>query len=847
VSIRAVILGLLLGLFVSGATYINDAVIRQTFLIGNHFPVSIFGAALLLLIAINPFLGALRDKLRLGFVKGPLRPVEIGLIAAIGLAACGWPGSNFYRGFTPIVTMPQHWLKTEASWKAANVMSYVPGASAELAEGHVQDWEALIEGLRDGAEPDAAGVPATVWSRLPQRAQRTIRNTDAAFPPAADRTAILAGLNDYVIAPASEGGASTGPGGQVPLFVSPGASVGDSGVIEARSAVLAEAEALRERDPDSPHLSPLMSRARGLTERANRLALVEQWPGVLLPPPEGEGLLVLGGRADEFVIDTMLTGRSKGDWLSLGQLPWGSWWPTIRLWGGAALLLGLGSLCLALIVHPQWSKRELLTYPIVKFLDEASERQRGDWLPTVARNRLFWIGLTVPIVIHTINGLNAWFPEVPTIPLELDLSGLRTLFPNARQVWMSSAYFTPTLYLSVIAFAFFLTTSVSFSLGVSQMLWVMLGAFLIANGETLDSDFIGAKKGNMMRFGGYLGMAAIILYTGRRYYLNVAGSMVGLARAPETPGYAVWAARGLVLCCVLGAVSLTSGGLPWWASVTFVAMSVLMFLVMSRIIAETGLIFMQAWWMPVGILTALLGLEAVGPTTYIVLALASVILVGDPREALMPYLTNGLKMADRPADGATPGRATPWLAIMVVVGFLVAGGVTLYLQYNQGINAKDGWARQSLPSMPFDQLSTNVKQMASEGTLAEATAATGWERLRLIQPEPGAVPWMVVGIALVVVVAAARLRLPWWPLHPVAFLVWGSYPITNFAFAFLVGWAVKVAVLRTGGAKSYHQIKPLMIGVIGGELTIALVWMIVGAIYYAATGLEPTSYLVFPA
>jgi len=844
VSIRAVILGLLLGLFVSGATYLNDAVIRQTYLIGNHFPVSIFGIALLLLITANPMLGVLRDKLGLGWIKGPLRPVEIGLIAAIGLAACGWPGSNFYRGFTPIVTMPQHWVKTEASWKAANAMSYLPGGSAALAEGHVQDWEALIEGLRAGAQPDAPELSKTIWSRLPQRARRTIMDTDAAYPAASDRAAILSGINDYVIAPTAD--ALAGGGDRQPLYATPGASVGDSNVLEARSAVLAEAEALRAEDPDSPRLSPLQTRAAALTERANRLALVEHWAGVLLPPPEGEGLLVLGGRGDEFVIDTMLTGRSKDQQLSLGQLPWRTWWPTIRLWGGMALLLGIGSLCLALIVHPQWSKRELLTYPIVKFLDEASERQPGAWLPMVARNRLFWIGLTVPIVIHTINGLNAWFPEVPTIPLVLDLSGLKTLFPNARQIWMSNAYFQPTLYLSVIAFAFFLTTSVSFSLGVSQLLWVMLGAFLIANGQTLDSDFIGAKKGNMMRFGGYLGMAAMILYTGRRYYLNVAGGMVGLARAAQTPGYAVWAARGLAVCCILAAAVLAGGGLSWWASAAFVSMAMLMFLVMSRIIAETGLIFMQVWWMPVGILTALLGLEAVGPTTYIALALASVILVGDPREALMPYLTNGLKLADRPADGATPVRATPWLAIMIVVGFLVAGAVTLYMQYNDGINAKDGWARESLPTMPFDQLSANVKQMSSDGTLAEATAATGLQRLSLIQPEPGAVPWMLVGIVLVVAVAAARLRLPWWPLHPVAFLVWGTFPLTKFAFAFLVGWAVKVAVLRTGGARSYHQIKPLMIGAIGGELTIALAWMIVGAIYYAATGLEPTSYRVFP-
>ncbi len=839
-SIRAVILGLLLGLFVSGATYFNDAVIRQTYLIGNHFPVSVFGIALLLLIAVNPLLGVMRDKLGLSFIRGPLRPAELAIITALGLAACGWPGSNFYRGFTPIVTMPQHWLKTEASWKAANVMSYVPGGSSQLAEGFVQDWPGLIRGLRAGAEPDAGALERAVWSRLPERVKRTIAETDAAMPPGADRSAILAGLNEFVIA------AAGGAGGGEPIHALAADTPAVEAVLSERAAVLAEAEALRAQEPQAPRLTSLASESEALEELANRQALVARWPGVLLPPPVGEGLLVVGGRADEFVIDTLLTGRPKADPLGLMELPWGAWWPTLRLWGGVALLLGIGSLCLALIVHPQWSKRELLTYPIVKFLDEASEREAGAWLPRVARSKVFWIGLLVPMVIHTINGLNAWFPEVPTIPLQLDLGGLKTLFPNARQIWMSNAYFMPTLYLSVIGFAFFLSTSVSFSLGVSQLMWVMLGAFLIANGETLDSDFIGAKKGNLMRFGGYVGMTAIILYTGRRYYLNVAASMVGLTRAEETPGYAPWAARGLVLCCVLAAALLAGGGLPWWIAAAFVIMAMLLFLVMSRIIAETGLFFMQAWWMPVGILTALLGVEAIGPTTYVALALTSVILVGDPREALMPYLTNGLKLADRPADGVTPTRAVPWLAIMVVAGFLIAGGLTLYMQYNQGVNAKDAWARKNLPSMPFNQLSTNVKQMSSDGTLAEATAATGIDRLKLVRPEKGALPWLLVGIVLVVGVAAARLRLPWWPLHPVAFLVWGTYPITQFAFAFLVGWAVKVAVLRTGGVKSYHEVKPLMVGAIAGELLAALTWMIVGATYYSRYGLEPMSYRVFP-
>lgn len=847
-SIRAVILGLLLGLFVSVATYFNNAIIHQTHLIGNHFPIGVFGVVLLLLVGANPLLGLVRDYAGLGWIKGPLRPTELGLIAAIGLAACGWPGSNFYRGFTANVTMPQHWLKTNASWKASNVMAYVPGASATLGEGHVQDWQALVEGLRAGAESDADPLIGSIWASLPERAQRTIRMTDARRLPAADRQTILGAINDYVIAPEDAGEAAMAGSGslEVPLYVRPGASP-PRGLLAERSAVLDDVAALREAAPQDPMVETLEAQAQAIGERANRMVLVELWPGALMPPPEGAGLLVAGGRADAFLVDTLIGGRPENDRLALSELPWSAWWPTIRLWGGAALALGLGSLCLALIVHPQWSRRELLTYPIVKFLDEASERGAGDWLPGVARNRIFWIGLAVPVVIHLINGIHVWFPQFPEIPLTLDFGGMRELFPNARQMWMSNAYFMPTLYLSVIAFAFFLSTSVSFSLGISQLMWVMLGSAMLAGGQTFDSEVgVGVSKGNMIRFGAYLGATAIILYTGRRYYLNVAASMVGLPRDGDTPAYAPWAARGLVLCCVLAVVVLTSGGLGWWMAVLFVAIAVMLFLVMSRISAETGLIFMQAWWMPFGVLTALLGVEAIGPTTYIVLALASTTLVGDPRESLMPFLTNGLKMADHPADGATPGKAMPWLGIMIVVGFFVAGALTLYMQYNFGIDAQDSWARQALPTMPFNELANNIKQMSSDGTLADATAATGLDRLALVRPESDAVPWMLAGVVLVIAVSAARLRLPWWPLHPVAFLVWGTYPMSQFAAAFLVGWGVKTAVIRTGGVKSYHRVKPLMVGAITGELLMALGWIIVGASYYWATGLQPKVYRIFP-
>ena len=46
------------------------------------------------------------------------------------------------------------------------------------------------------------------------------------------------------------------------------------------------------------------------------------------------------------------------------------------------------------------------------------------------------------------------------------------------------------------------------------------------------------------------------------------------------------------------------------------------------------------------------------------------------------------------------------------------------------------------------------------------------------------------------------LPLPWWPPHPVVFLMWGSWTAMEVWMSFLVGWAVKTAVVRYGGSRT---------------------------------------------
>jgi hypothetical protein len=807
VTIRAVILGFCLGLAVSTLAYFNDAVIRQTFLIGNLFPVSVFGVMLVLLLALNPSLRAAGGRL-------VLRPAELAVITAIGLAACGWPGSNFFRTFTTVLAMPSHWLKTNASWQAAQVMSYVPGGSPLLAEGFVRDWTGLAREIAEGADSDRPGPAARVWELFSPEARQLMREVAAeAVAQPAEQRRMLAALNEVL--------------GR-PDFYDPGAFTGVALPRRAQQWLARAGPAeLGERD----------------RERLNRWLLQSAFPDQILPAPQASGVLLADGQAHPVAVELLIQGSATR--MALRDLPWSVWWPTLRLWGALALLMGLAAVCLALIVHPQWSKRELLPYPVARFVQEVVQPSPDGWLPQVMRSKLFWFGFAPVLVIHTINYAQVWFPNFIQVPLQFDFRPLQQLFPNASRVPMATFTFHPRFYFSVIAFAFFLSTEVSFSLGMVGFAWLAFGALLISQGIPVEYEWIGGKKVNLLLFGAYAGAALMILYVGRRHYLNVAASALGWRRHAETPAYAMWAARALAVCVVLAVAVLSAAGLDWPLSLLLVLLVLLIFVIITRINVETGAFFIQTSWMPVGVLTALFEIQAIGPTAFVVMAIATLLIVGDPREALMPFLANGLHMTSQIGD-TPPRRVAPALATMVVAGFVAALCATLYFQYNLGINQHDRWATESMPSMPFRALTTHLAELSAHDELAPATAISGWQRFAAMRPKPETLLWLGLGMTLVIACAVARLRLPWWPLHPVLFLTWSTFPMHVFSASFFVGWLIKAAVVKLAGAKSYHLLKPMMVGVIAAELLAALLWILVGALYFFVTGETPKSYRVFP-
>ena len=541
------------------------------------------------------------------------------------------------------------------------------------------------------------------------------------------------------------------------------------------------------------------------------------------------------GQDESATLTAFVQGLSEGNQhISWRQVPWQAWGRTLGFWLPIVLVLWVGLVALAVAIHPQWAHHEQLPYPIARFAD--SLMQGADSARPVLRQRLFWIGAGAVWFVYAWNYLQGWFPELVPVTLRLNFWPLAKLFPIFMQGG-GGRLLVVTLRFMPIGFAYFLAGDVSFSLGIGPYLWCWVVGIFASYGISLESgDYMSLRTASLLNFGAYLGTLLAILYCGRHYYASLLRQSVGLSgSAGQTQ---VWAIRLFMVCSAGFTALLCTAGLDWPLAAGYAFGAILIFLVMSRISAETGLFFIQVSTFPCVMLWGLLGPEALGPRAIAVLCLITVVLLLDAREALMPYMVNSIRLLE--LHQVKIGRSA-WLCLLaIVLGLAVALPVTLYFQYDRGLATVDGWS-QLATSYPFVNALAVHQELSARGKLEEAERWRGWQRLWHLQPKRAHLLGFLAGLGLVLLCAAGRVRYPGWPIHPVLFLVWGTYPAWRFAPCFLLGWLLKGLVVRYGGAQLYRRLLPLFSGLIAGEILGYLTGVVAGLAYALCTG-EPPRY-----
>ena len=562
-----------------------------------------------------------------------------------------------------------------------------------------------------------------------------------------------------------------------------------------------------------------------------------------LAPPQ---MLADPSADEDRALNGFVQGLSVGDkHISFSDIPWFAWKQTIAFWIPLLFTISVALIGLALVVHRQWSDHEQLAYPIVTFANSLLPRE-GETQSSIFRNRLFWIAVTAVVVLHVNNYLFRWYPNhLIEIPRRFDFISLFEIFPTLRRGGGWGLLY-PTIFFTAVGFAYFLPKDVSLSLGIAPFVFCYVSGLLLGYGYSLGGGtFMGQKVMTFLYGGAYFGMFLVLLYTGRHYYLSVLKRSLELPSTEKIESQAVWGARLFMFGALLFVIQLVLVGLDWQLAVLYTCGTVMLFVVVSRVVAETGAFFIHAYFFPCVLLWGFMGTKAIGPESLLIMMMVSSLLMIDPREAVMPFFVHGLKLADmnRAKIGRTAALGIAALALAFVVGLCS----TLFWMYDKGTSTVgDGWTNGGVSTFCFNEAVRAKETLRLQGNLELSESLSGWERFGELSPKTDCVVGFVITMSLVLAFAAGRLRFPWWPLHPVLFVMMGTWQSKQLAASFLIGWAIKVGVTKYGGGAGYNRVKPLMIGLIAGDMLGGIIPMIAGAIYYWVTGEPPESYRVLP-
>jgi len=306
---------------------------------------------------------------------------------------------------------------------------------------------------------------------------------------------------------------------------------------------------------------------------------VNNWEEQLWPYlPRWISPLDPGGGIDSII--KFYTGLKEGD-----SIPWGVWWGPLLRWGIFLAALYGFMISLMAIVRKQWVDYERLSYPIAQVYEELCVTAAGPWSRgSVFRSVLFWFGFAVPFLVGSLTALHAYFPTVPAPKLSM---GITDLGPITLPIRLSFA---------VLGFTFLIPNRVAFSLWFLNILSYAFRSILKANRLEMVEN-LGIYGASPYPIMAHQGMGAMIVFVvaimwfSRRHLKRVLLSALGREEkdydANEPVSYRA-AVVLLVVSFVVMVVWMNKAGLAWRYSLIFILAAMLIFLGLTRVVAQCG-------------------------------------------------------------------------------------------------------------------------------------------------------------------------------------------------------------------------------------------------------------------
>ncbi len=156
-TVRALLIGLLVGLGIASVGWVNDWILKQAYVASDLVPNSVYGLLLVGLLLVNPLL---RLMGRFNF-RGP----EWAVIISLMLAACVIPGPGMLWTFNNTLVMPYELNQQNISWQNNHVLDYVPPAM--LTEVPDNAYNDVVTNFKTGLQAKRSFTSFIAWDKVP--------------------------------------------------------------------------------------------------------------------------------------------------------------------------------------------------------------------------------------------------------------------------------------------------------------------------------------------------------------------------------------------------------------------------------------------------------------------------------------------------------------------------------------------------------------------------------------------------------------------------------------------------------------------------------------------------------
>jgi len=524
-----------------------------------------------------------------------------------------------------------------------------------------------------------------------------------------------------------------------------------------------------------------------------------RWASVLLadyPQWAGPTGSAVGAPVIRYLYEGLPYGRA---------IPWMAWLPMVAAWAPLVLALYLVMIAMMVIIRRQWVENERLTYSLTQLPLELAGAGSGGFAAILA-NKVFWLGMALPVVFGVLKGLHFYFPGVPTLNQSFGLSVFR------QQVSLQFE-----LSWALLGFFYMVTREATLSLWFFNRLYFTVGGILGILGIK-GAEVMGVAGGSKEPYFIHLGTGAFValviasLWVGRGHLRHVWEAVRGRADGPVEAGAGeIMSFRAAFWTIVVGLMFmgwwLVQSGLSVVAAVLMLALAFIFFVGITRVVAECGFAAATSPKDAPNMVISWLGSANMGPSGVIAAGLAHVWCT-DNRNFVMCSVANSLKAAD---VVHSKRHLMLWAyLIAIVVAFASSFWLTLHRAYTQGGVTMNAWYFNHGVNFTYEYLAekaNNPKGPAWYGLGLAAAGALAYQALALM-----------------------RFRYPSWPFHPVGFAIGSVWMMDSIWFTCFLSWLTKSLILRYGGNRLYTFLRPAFLGLICGQFTINALWLVVDQI-----------------